>query len=203
MDPKIETSQSQAPLPDGNQTPPQVSTQPASRSPMLWVIVILLLVLILGGVGGFIYLQSAQKSPTPETNQKIVPPVEPTSTPIVSPTASPSASAPTVTIESEATFPVQDVSELKARVINPFMDYIAEARPDDPLLQVTIKKNLQASGATYPYVLDSLSKNGVTQGGLISKTNGHLDWWFPECLNGCNLSDAYKTKYPEVAKQVN
>jgi hypothetical protein len=181
---------------------PSMVAPPSKRSPLLIVIVVLLLLILLGGVGGVMYLKSSMKTPSQESMKQVAPSETPiaTPTPTVVPVASSSAS-PTVTIESQATLSAQDVSELQGRVIDPFMDYYKEARPEDPLLQITIMKNVQNTVA-FPYVLDSLSQEGIKQGSVISRTNGHLDWWFPECQMGCHLSDAYKAKYPEIAKKV-
>lgn len=189
-------------------TPPPITPEPIQtpkRSPLLWVIVALLLIIVLGGVGGTMYLQNQLKSKMAVSDaKKMVPPTEtvtPTISLATSPTPSATTSSTTVTIESEATLPVQDVSELQARVINPFKDYFAESRPNDVLLQIKIMKNVQ-NQAGFPYVLDSLSQDGIKQGSVISRTDGHLDWWFPECQMGCQLSDAFKAKYPEIAKKV-
>lgn len=175
------------------------------KSNVLLVLVGILLLLV-GGMGGYIYFQSQPKSTT-ATSEVVV------STPVPSIPAESHADAmvqantPTpavstkVTIENEASFPALDVSELKARVINPFVDYNMDAYPDDALVSVTVKKNTQASSVNYPYLLDSVSTKGVTHGVSISRTNGHIDWWLPECMGSCNLTPAFKAKYPEIASK--
>jgi hypothetical protein len=163
-----------------------------------------LLLLLVGGMGGYIYFQSQTRS----TYDEITIPISPTPTQemgsIVNPTntvvPSPTGTSVLITIENEVSLPALDVSELKARVIQPFVDYNAEAYADDALLTVTVKKNTQASSVSYPYLLDSVSKKGVTHGVSIAKTDGHIQWWAPECMGSCNLSASFKAKYPEVAK---
>ncbi len=114
--------------------------------------------------------------------------------------ATPAAgSAPVVVIESEASIPAQDLSEIKARVINPYLDYQADAQPGS-LVSFKISPNLLESKTAYPYMADAVFKNGGNEGFLISKNNAHIDWFIPACLNGCVFSDAFKAKYPEIVK---
>lgn len=58
------------------------------------------------------------------------------------------------------------------------------------------------SKAEFPYLFNAIYESGGYSGFVIEKKNGQISWWFPECMNGCNLSQNFKTKYPEIAKIV-
>lgn len=107
---------------------------------------------------------------------------------------------PVVFIESESNLPVQDVQELKARIIDPFIDYTLENGGENTLVSVKISQYQGEIKSEYPYMLDGIYSKGGNIGFLIKKTAGHIDWFVPDCMNGCNLSAEYKAKYPEVAK---
>jgi hypothetical protein len=116
------------------------------------------------------------------------------------PTATPAKTA-TVVFEAEGSFTASEKDELKKKVINPFLDYYT-TESDQVLLTLTISKNNQASKDTYPYQAQAIFQGGGNMGFLIMKLGTGVDWWYPECMNGCNLSASYKAKYPEIASKV-
>jgi len=117
--------------------------------------------------------------------------------------ASPSATKATVVFEAEGSFTPAEKTELQTKVINPFTDYYLEpGSSTQKLLTLTISKNNQASKDTYPYQAQAIFDGGGNMGFLVMKSGTGVDWWYPECLNGCNLSASYKAKYPEIASKV-
>lgn len=108
----------------------------------------------------------------------------------------------TVVYEAEGSFSVPEKTELQKKVIGPFVDYYEMENTGQVLLTLTISKNLQASKDTYPYQAQAIFQGGGNMGFLIMKVGAGVDWWFPECMMGCNLSTVYKTKYPEIAAKV-
>ncbi len=108
----------------------------------------------------------------------------------------------TVIYEAEGSFTASEKSEIKKKIIDPFVDYYAMEDTGQVLLTLTISKNNQASKDQYPYQAQAIFQGGGNMGFLIMKSGTGVDWWFPECLMGCNLSSAYKLKYPEVAAKV-
>lgn len=119
------------------------------------------------------------------------------------PTATPNAKTKaTVVFEAEGSFTQSEKDELKKKVINPFVDYYEMEETEQVLLTFTVSKNLQASKDTYPYQGQAILQGGGNMGFLIMKSGSGVDWWFPECMMGCNLSAAYKAKYPEIAAKV-
>lgn len=158
-------------------------------------------------VAAFLYGQNtgfekkqASDTVTANTNVTAVPTQEAASqsaTPVISTTAKGIA-----VIESENTLPPLDVAELYSRVINPFVDYHKDEQSGQPLASLKISQNTNVSKDVYPYKAEAVFSNGANEGFLISKSNGHIGWWLPECLNGCHLSENFKAKYPEIAAKV-
>lgn len=170
-----------------------------------WTIILVVVVILLVGISAYLLGQTRGKADSESkkiTTQTVVPSG---SMPVVTETAvsSPSAVAksPVVVLESEGSISALDASELRSRVINPFVDYYAEQNSGLTLTSVKVGPNLGASKETYPYVLDGIFSNGGNVGFLIQKTLGHIDWFVPDCMNGCNLLAEYKAKYPEIAKR--
>jgi hypothetical protein len=141
-------------------------------------------------------------------NNKVA--VVPTSSAIASPSAldyappvspTPATNKATVVYEAEGSFTQAEKTELKKKVIDPFLDYYT-TESDQVLLTLTISKNIQASKDQYPYQGQAIFQGGGNMGFLVMKLGTGVDWWYPECMNGCNLSAAYKLKYPEIASKV-
>lgn len=168
----------------------------------IWIFILVGVVIVLVGISAFLYGQNINLSQNgaakTENNQAIVPTgnLENNKAPVVSPTSAPT---PVVVIESEGSIPAQDLSELKLRVINPYIDFKAESQPGE-LVSFKVSPNLLASKDTYPYMADAVFKNGGNEGFLIMKSAGHINWYLPECINGCNFSESFKAKYPEIVK---
>lgn len=123
----------------------------------------------------------------------------PTSTP--SPTAQ-AAKSTIVVIESKANISATDLDQLQARVINPYLDYYNETMGEGYIATFTIAINTQQSKTSYPYTAKAIFTNAAYNDFLIAKSNGSIQWWLPECLNGCKLSETFKTKYPEISTKV-
>ena len=117
------------------------------------------------------------------------------------PTASPSANKAVVVYEAEGSFTLSEKTELQKKIINPFLDYYT-TESDQVLLTLTISKNDKVSKDQYPYQAQAVFQGVGNMGFLIMKLGTGVDWWYPECMNGCNLSASYKAKYPEIASKV-
>ncbi len=144
-------------------------------------------------------LQNAQKQ------AQIVPTVsvQPSATASISPSVvvaspSPTVQPVTVQIDQESNLPPQDLSDIKTRNINPFIDWSADQNSGGGLVLIKVTKN---SDTTYPYKFEYVYKNGGNGGFLIKKTAGRLDWYMPDCLGSCNFSPQFKQKYPEIVSK--
>jgi len=131
-------------------------------------------------------------TPNPQLSQNITP--TPTST-------SSKTKVPVVVFEAEGAMPSGDKLGIQARIIDPYIEYHTN-EIGQPVVSITISPNTNVSKAEFPYLFNAVYESGGYSGLVIEKKNGQISWWFPECMNGCNLSQNFKTKYPEIAKIV-
>ncbi len=113
-------------------------------------------------------------------------------------TPAPAAAAPTpvVVYIAAGSFSDEEKSNLQARVIDPYIDYHAGLPDHPPLVSLSLEKS--DSLPDFPYSANAIFEEGITAGFLIHATAGVLDWWVPECLGPCPVSDEFRAKYPEI-----
>ncbi len=130
------------------------------------------------------------------------PPPAPVSPSPTTAAASPTAGHPqaVVVFEAEGSISQTDKDQLKARVVEPNLDYFLNLESGDYVVSMTVSPNTQASKTTYPYAARVIFKNGAYNSFSISKTKGAIDWWLPECMGPCPFSASFKAKYPEIVK---
>lgn len=129
------------------------------------------------------------------------PPGSTTSTPgVPSSSPAPKVSGPVVVYESEGAIPAVDKAQLKARNVDPLLDYYAEQSEQDPMATVTVSFNTEASKNTYPYTVRVVFENAVHMGFAVERKANGLGWWFPECMGQCQVSEQFRSKYLEIAK---
>lgn len=163
------------------------------------VIVVIVIVLVMSLVGfGYMYMQNPNFSkavPSPVVSSTPLPSdstvVTASSKPVVEETKT------VVVYETEASFSTSDKSQIQARIVDPLIDYY-NMEMDSPAVSIKIKINTAVNKADYPYLFEYILKNGVNGGGVITKTDGQINWWFPECLMSCDLSEEFTSKYPEI-----
>lgn len=175
----------------------------------IWIV--LISIVAAASLAGAAYLfgqnQTLKKSPASLTS-----PITPAPTPVyyqadpqvsVSPLATP-ASGVVVVYEASGSFSQSEKDEINKKVVNPLLDYYREPNVStQKLISLTISHNTNAtSKVDYPYAGKGIFDGGANLGFLIMKVGAGIDWWYPECLNGCVLSAEYKAKYPEVASKV-
>lgn len=168
-------------------------------------LIILISIVALLSVAGFGYMymqnQKLEKEIAKELDYPL--PTEVESVESSSPSPTPMSENETVVVfESEASFPSSDKSQIQARIVDPVIDYY-DIEMDSPAVSIKVKINTAVNKADYPYLFEYILKNGVNGGGVITKTNGQISWWFPECMMGCDLSEEFTSKYPEISKLVN
>ncbi len=106
---------------------------------------------------------------------------------------------PVIVFEAAGSIPDEEKQIIRERVLNPFIDYYLESYGDDrKLLSITVKPNYN-SVLGYPYSFSYVYSDGVHGGTSISKVNGQIDYWEPDCM-GCQFSASYRAKYPEVVE---
>ena len=172
----------------------------------------LILLLVLAGVGvaaGAYYYGKQQagtksqmmtEAPAELTPQSNPPPGSASPTPgVLNSDPTPGVSS-VVVYESEGVIPAADKAQLKARNVDPVIDYYAEQSEQGPIATVTVSFNTEASKNTYPYTVRVVFENAVHMGFAVERKAGGLGWWFPECMTQCQVSQQFKSKYPEIAK---
>lgn len=119
---------------------------------------------------------------------------------VQSPSPSPTVQPITIQIDQERNLPPQDVSEIKNRNINPFVDWSADQNSGGGLILIKVTTN-NNDATTYPYKFEYVFKNGGNGGFLIRRIGGHLDWYVPDCMGSCNFSASFTKKYPEIVSK--
>jgi hypothetical protein len=85
------------------------------------------------------------------------------------------------------------------RVIGPFVDYYKDSG-QGKIVTLTVSLNNQPSNVTYPYLVNAVFDTGVKISFVIKRSESGLDWWAPECMGPCLLTDDFRAKYPEIVK---
>ncbi len=167
----------------------------------IWAGVLVGILIILVGVCAYLLGQNQKLKNSAAYTQKPTKTENTLSSPTTSvaislpPTATPAANV-TVLIDAELNLPSQDVSEIRLRNVAPFIDWSTETRPQDKIALIKVTQN--GNDPKYPYKFEYTYANGVNGGYLIQRTGGHIDWYYPECLNSCNFSASFKAKYPAI-----
>lgn len=171
---------------------------------IIYIVIAVFVVVLVGSTIYFLDQNQKRERANARTQISITPIPTKQAVPTATPTASQSSqiSEPVVIIEAELTLPKGDKEGLRKKVIEPYIDYFKDAHKDDFLVSFKVSVNTGSSNSQYPYKADSISKNGVNEGFLISKTAGSIDWWYPECLAKCEFSDTFRARYPEIVAKV-
>lgn len=127
-----------------------------------------------------------------------------TEAPAVETTAAPTSTAaptdsgpePVIVFQPGGLFTEDQRSILLTRVVNPFILYHQGLEGHPPLVSISIEPS--SALADYPYSANAIFETGITAGWLIHASGGVVDWWLPECMGPCPLSDAFRTAYPEI-----
>ena len=179
-------------------------------------LVIILVVFALGAsfAAGYFYMQTKQApvvksdteviiSATPATNESTVTPIPTQSDVKTSASATPAAKktphTAVVVFEPPLGGEFEDKSAIQLKVVNPFLDYYADEYGEGYLVSLAISQNMQASKAQYPYLATAIFKNGENSGFVISKNNGVIQYWAPDCMK-CTFSASFKATYPDIVK---
>lgn len=146
----------------------------------------------------FVFVKQREVTNTPEATA--VPTVTPFTftPPSQTPVAVSATSSATVKIEKENELSTAIKTSITARIVNPFLAYYKDQSGADYVKSLTISVNTGKTAAEFPYKAEYVFDKNVTGGFLITVTGTSVNWWTPECLNGCNFSDSFKSKYPEI-----
>ncbi|MDD5291419.1 MAG: hypothetical protein PHZ04_04935 [Patescibacteria group bacterium] len=83
------------------------------------------------------------------------------------------------------------------KLVNPYIDYYNEKEIN--LITLTIKA---PDNVGEPYEISAIFKDGSSEF-LFGEREKDYNYWFPDCMGTCNLSEEFKKKYPEIAEFIN
>lgn len=171
----------------------------------IWIFILIGIVIVLVGISAFLYGQNQgveRNGAATTENANIDSENVLTENLSLSPTITKENEAPVVVFEAEGAFPSGVVSQIRSKVVEPFIDFKKDNQPGE-LVSVQVSLNPHPSKNEFPYLLNAIYKNGGNEGFVIRQTNGVIDWYIPECLNGCQFSEEFSTKYPEIVELTN
>lgn len=89
---------------------------------------------------------------------------------------------------------------IQTHIVSPIKDYFNEKVLDAVSVYIVVPTD---DGMPYDVVI--IHKNGVFSGELLGKRGDLTSYWVPPCMdvNDCGISSEFKTKYPELMKQLN
>lgn len=110
--------------------------------------------------------------------------------------ALPSLELPEVVFTPGGLFTDEDRDLIMARVIGPFIHYYADLEDQPQMLTVHVQPF--DDDPAWPYSAEAIFAGGGYIGWLLPVTDGALDWWLPDCMGPCELSDSFRASYPEI-----
>lgn len=90
-------------------------------------------------------------------------------------------------------------AQIQGRQIDPFILYYRTTPDYAHIVSITIE-TVEPTVYTpnCAYKAQAIFEGGITAGWLICVTDGLVDWWLPECMGPCLLSDEFRAAYPEI-----
>ena len=82
------------------------------------------------------------------------------------------------------------------KVVRPYIHYHDDLADHPTLLTVSIEH--YEGDPSFLYTAEAIFETGVYNGWLMPATAGVLDWWVPDCMGPCPLSDSFRATYPEI-----
>ncbi|MCW5878852.1 MAG: hypothetical protein KIS80_08310 [Anaerolineales bacterium] len=113
-----------------------------------------------------------------------------------SPTTEAASDGPEVVFVPGGLFEAAERELFMQRIGNPFIDYHADLAGHPPLLTMTVRH--YSEDPAFIYTIEAIFETGVYTGWLAPGSGGNPDWWLPDCMGPCPLSDAFRGAYPEI-----
>ena len=137
----------------------------------------------------------AETSAAPATASPPAPTAEATAEQTIAP-ATETPAGPEVVFLAEGSFSAEEKSQIMSRVVEPFILYYHDRVEHPALLTIAIEKYDGLAG--YPYAAQAIFETGINTGWLVSASGGLVDWWIPDCMGLCPLSDVFRAAYPAI-----
>ena len=103
---------------------------------------------------------------------------------------------PQVVFTPGGLFTDADRDLIRARVIGPFIHYHADL--DDSAQMLTVHVQPFEDDPRWLYQAEAIFAGGGYIGWMLPASDGELDWWLPDCMGPCELSDSFRAAYPEI-----
>jgi len=110
--------------------------------------------------------------------------------------AAPTLELPEVVFTPGGLFSDADRDLIMAKVIGPFIHYHGDLEEYPQLLTVHVQP--YDDDPAWLYTAEAIFAGGGYTGWLLPATAGELDWWVPDCMGPCALSDSFRAAYPEI-----
>ncbi len=110
--------------------------------------------------------------------------------------AAPSLDLPQVVFTPGGLFADAERELIMARVVGPFIHYHADL--EDSAQMLTVHVQPFEDDPSWLYKAEAIFAGGGYIGWLLPASDGDLDWWLPDCMGPCELSDSFRAAYPEI-----
>jgi hypothetical protein len=102
---------------------------------------------------------------------------------------------PIVVFETALSFSEIETKLIWDRVVTPYIHWYADLEDHPPLATMYIKK-VEMPG--FLYSASVIFEEGIHGSWIMSGADGIVDWWYPECLGSCPISEDFRSAYPEI-----
>ena len=102
---------------------------------------------------------------------------------------------PVVVFTPAGIFTEEEKEALNMKLVMPFSDFNNEQ--GTTFLTMNITKYAPTPDHGYKYEVDNIGAAGIHNAFLFGMSDP-LEWWIPECLDGCEFSETFSNNYPEI-----
>jgi len=152
------------------------------------VLIIIAAAIVFGGTGYYL----AKKATTSSTSATAT--VTATTTATATKTTQ-SKTTSAIAFDPPGLFSEQEKSDITSKILDPYIYYQSEVQPGELVSILVTKYAENERPAEYHFAANAIFKNGGTENWLFS-TDGSIDYWKPECMDECNLSATFRSKFP-------
>lgn len=105
---------------------------------------------------------------------------------------------PVIGFKPGGLFTETEKQEIKTKIADPYIYYInnVEAQENRGVISLVIEEYPEDERpANYYYGIDVVVENGYSGGWLFGES-GNINYWIPECMNECFLTQSYVDNFP-------
>ncbi len=106
---------------------------------------------------------------------------------------------PFINFVPEGIFEDIEKEQLQERLIDPFIDFYNDG--ENLYIAIIIEKLQGADDEDdFKYDIQTLDRYGH-YGGFLYGEGDEPEWWLPDCLDGCEFTEEFEDKYPEIVDE--